>query len=43
VRMISLDDLIANKNQLKRSGEKGMIDQYDLEVLRKIKDRRAQP
>jgi hypothetical protein len=36
VPMIDIRDLIANKEALKRKGEKSLLDQYDLEVLKKI-------
>lgn len=36
VSMIDIRDLILNKQALKRKGEKSLLDQYDLEVLKKI-------
>jgi hypothetical protein len=36
VRIIDIHDLIRNKENLKRSGEKAHLDQYDLAVLKKI-------
>ncbi|MBX2945259.1 MAG: hypothetical protein KF725_05455 [Cyclobacteriaceae bacterium] len=36
LHIISLDDLIKNKEALNREGEKKLLDQYDVAVLRKI-------
>jgi len=36
VRMIDIKDLIHNKELLNRQGEKALLDQYDIEVLKKI-------
>lgn len=36
LHIISLDDLIKNKEALNREGEKNLLDQYDVAVLRKI-------
>lgn len=36
VKFINLSDLIRNKENLNRSGEKGLLDQYDLKVLKRI-------
>ena len=40
VRMIDIRDLIRNKEALNRSGEKAHLDKYDLEVLKKIIEKR---
>lgn len=37
LHIISLDDLIKNKEALNREGEKKLLDQYDVAVLKKIK------
>lgn len=37
LNLISLDDLIRNKEHLNRGGEKQKLDEYDLEVLRRIR------
>ncbi len=42
VQLIDIRDLITNKQSLKRSGEKSLIDQYDVEVLKKIIERKKQ-
>ena len=36
VKMIDIRDLIRNKESLNRSGEKSLLDQYDVAVLKKI-------
>ena len=36
VHMIDIRDLIRNKEQLNREGEKSYLDKYDIEVLKKI-------
>jgi hypothetical protein len=36
VRLIDIHDLIRNKESLQRSGEKAHLDRYDLEVLKRI-------
>ncbi len=36
VRMVDIRDLIRNKELLNRKGEKALLDQYDIEVLKKI-------
>lgn len=36
LRMIDIHDLIKNKEQLNREGEKSLMDKYDVEVLKKI-------
>jgi len=36
IPMIDIRDLILNKQSLNRKGEKSLLDQYDLEVLKKI-------
>jgi predicted nucleotidyltransferase len=36
IQMIGIRDLVKNKQALKRKGEKSFLDQYDLEVLKKI-------
>ncbi len=36
IQMIDIRDLVKNKQALKRKGEKSFLDQYDLEVLKKI-------
>ena len=36
VKMIDIRDLIRNKEALKRGGEKSLMDRYDVEVLKKI-------
>jgi hypothetical protein len=36
IHIISLDDLIKNKEALNREGEKKLLDQYDVAVLKKI-------
>lgn len=37
VKMISIDDLIRNKEKLNRAGEKRHLDRFDAESLKKIK------
>jgi predicted nucleotidyltransferase len=39
-RIINLEDLIKNKENLHREGQKSLLDKYDLEVLKKIRDRK---
>lgn len=41
VRMIDIRDLILNKENLNRQGEKALLDKYDVEVLRKIISKRT--
>jgi hypothetical protein len=36
IPILDIRDLIQNKQQLNRSGEKSLLDQYDVEVLKKI-------
>lgn len=36
IRMIDLRDLIKNKENLQRKGDKSLLDKYDVEVLKKI-------
>ncbi len=36
VKMIDIHDLIKNKEHLKRKGEKALLDQFDVESLKKI-------
>lgn len=36
IRIIHIRDLIRNKEQLQRKGEKSLLDKYDVEVLKKI-------
>ena len=36
-RIIDIDDLIKNKENLNRPGEKSLLDKYDAEVLKKIR------
>lgn len=36
IRIIDIRDLIKNKEQLQRQGEKSLLDKYDVEVLKKI-------
>ena len=36
IRIIHIRDLIRNKEQLQRKGEKSFLDKYDVEVLKKI-------
>lgn len=36
IQIMSIDDLIKNKQNLHRTGEKSHLDQYDMEVLKKI-------
>ena len=40
VRMIDIRDLITNKEHLNREGEKSYLDKYDVEVLKKILQKR---
>jgi len=42
VRIMNIRDLIKNKQQLRRKGEKSLLDQYDLEVLKKILKRKEE-
>lgn len=35
-KIIDIRDLIKNKENLKREGEKSLLDQYDVEVLKKV-------
>jgi predicted nucleotidyltransferase len=35
-KIIDIRDLIKNKEHLKREGEKSLLDQYDVEVLKKV-------
>lgn len=37
VNLISIDDLILNKSSLRREGEKRLLDEYDVEVLKRLK------
>lgn len=41
VKLINIYDLIRNKEQLQRSGEKAYLDKYDAEVLKKILKRNS--
>jgi hypothetical protein len=41
IRIISLDDLIKNKESMSRSGEKELLDKYDAAVLKKIKQQKS--
>lgn len=36
IRIIDISDLIKNKEQLNRLGEKSLLDKYDVEVLKRI-------
>jgi hypothetical protein len=40
IPVIDIHDLIKNKENLKREGEKSLLDQYDAEVLKKILKRK---
>ncbi len=40
VHIIDIRDLLRNKEALKRSGEKSHLDKYDIEVLRRIIEKR---
>jgi len=40
IQIIDIQDLIRNKEQLSRPGEKSLLDQYDVEVLKKILKRK---
>jgi hypothetical protein len=40
IPIIDIRDLISNKEQLKRKGEKSLLDKYDAEVLKKILKRK---
>ncbi|HEU5290591.1 MAG TPA: nucleotidyltransferase [Cyclobacteriaceae bacterium] len=40
VKIISLEDLIANKEALNRGETKGLIDRYDVSILKKIQKER---
>ncbi len=40
LRIISLDDLIINKESMNREGEKRLLDEYDVAVLNKIKQQK---
>ena len=42
IRLINIADLIKNKEQLQRKGEKSLLDQYDAEVLKKILKKKDQ-
>lgn len=41
-KIIDIHDLIRNKENLKREGEKSLLDQYDAEVLKKILKRKQE-
>jgi hypothetical protein len=40
LNIISLDDLLKNKESMNREGEKKLMDEYDAAVLKKIKQKR---
>jgi predicted nucleotidyltransferase len=40
IRIIDIRDLISNKENLQRQGEKSLLDKYDAEVLKKILQRK---
>lgn len=42
LKIIHLKDLIKNKEQLNRQGEKALLDQYDVAILKKILDQENQ-
>jgi predicted nucleotidyltransferase len=42
VKIIDIHDLIRNKENLKREGERSLLDKYDAEVLKKILKRRQE-
>jgi hypothetical protein len=42
IRIIHIRDLIRNKEQLQRKGEKSFLDKYDVEVLKKIQKRKEE-
>lgn len=42
LKVINIQDLIRNKETLKRKGEKSLMDQYDAEVLKKIISRQQE-
>ncbi len=42
IRIIDIRDLIKNKEQLQRKGEKSLLDKYDVEVLKKILKRKEE-
>ena len=39
VKMIDIDDLIKNKESLRRKGERALLDEFDVKSLKKIKRR----
>lgn len=41
IKIINIQDLIKNKQSLKRAGEKAHLDAYDVEVLQKILSQKA--
>jgi len=42
IRIIDIRDLIKNKEQLQRKGEKSLLDKYYAEVLKKILKRKEE-
>lgn len=36
IRMIDIRDLIKNKKNIRRKGDKSLLDRYDIEILKKI-------